>query len=128
MDRHGFGSSTRAVENRTRPKKCCQVIYGAPTTLQGYGIDQTRVIFFVEDITSPCNYEQLLFYDYCITIAEVKMKLRLHAPGLGRLIQPRHDRRSNSSAYPSKHLTFMRPRINVNATSLRCIDVGETLP
>ena len=39
-----FASSTRAAENRTLRKEmdCCELICGAPTTFQGYGIELNR--------------------------------------------------------------------------------------
>ena len=39
-----FASPTRVAEDRTRWKGVvCEVICGAPTTMQGYGIDCTRL-------------------------------------------------------------------------------------
>ena len=34
-----FASSTRAAENRSMERDCCEFICGAPTTFQGYGIE-----------------------------------------------------------------------------------------
>lgn len=74
---------------------------------------------------------KLIYIDKNRSITTTAVKWKLHASGAGKIypVQTKNmteDQRAG--LYPSKHMTFMQCRTNVNAMSWSCSDTNVTLP
>ena len=91
-----------------------------PKMFEPLSFDCSCLSYFLRAVVRILRWKCLSVFIYCLTPARTFRAGALSSRNVNM-------NRKSKSIYPSEHMTFIQRRLNIDATSWRCIDVEATL-